>query len=171
MHAVKQFILGTDREYLALSRGIDRMDLSEIRQWAPQSGELLSPALMAHSWNFHPLPSGKYCLSRTSRISILFPRENPAHIFTHGLIIPPELLKDYSNNAVTLIRHLEKLGLWRAGIEVARQLLEMAASFGNSDVSGSVGVSGSTGASGGTGASGSVGASGCAGGQCQPIML
>lgn len=125
MHSVKQFILGPEHEFLAVSRGIEKMDLSEIRQWSAERDELLSSAPLAHSWNFHPLPTGKFCLSRTSRLALLFPHENSGKVFTHGILVPPELLKDYSNNAVTLLRHLEKQGLWRAGIEVTRQLQEM----------------------------------------------
>ena len=122
MYAVKQFILGPTSEYLAISRGIDPMDLSEIRIWSAGNGELLSASPAAFSWNFHPLPSGYFCLSRTSHLEILFPQATSDEVFTHGILIPPQMLKDYANNAVTLFHHLEKLGLWRAGLEVTRQL-------------------------------------------------
>ncbi len=125
MYSVKQFILGPEHEYLAVSRGIENMDLSEIRSWSPSNGELVSPSLMAHSWNFHPLPTGCFCLSRTGRLATLFPKENPANVFTHGILIPADLLHDYANNPVTFLNHLEKLGLWRAGMEVTRQLIDM----------------------------------------------
>ena len=122
MHAVKQFILGPAHEYLAVSRGIDAMDLSEIRIWSAWKGELLSALPAAFSWNFHPLPSGFFCLSRTSHLELLFPQETGDEVFTHGILVPPQMLKDYSNNAMTLFHHLETLGLWRAGLEVTRQL-------------------------------------------------
>ncbi|MDO4630043.1 MAG: hypothetical protein Q4C70_12750 [Planctomycetia bacterium] len=122
MHSVRQFILGPEQEFLAISRGIERMDLAEIRNWSAGSDDLISSAPLACSWNFHPLPSGKFCLSRTSRLALLFPKENSHQVFTHGILIPPEFLKDYANNAISLCHHLEKLGLWRAGLEVMRQL-------------------------------------------------
>ncbi len=122
MHSVRQFILGPEQEFLAISRGIERMDLAEIRNWSAGSDDLISSAPLACSWNFHPLPSGKFCLSRTSRLTLLFPKEDARQVFTHGILIPPEFLKDYANNAITLFHHLEKLGLWRAGLEVMRQL-------------------------------------------------
>ena len=122
MHAVKQFILGPTHEYLAVSRGIEPMDLSEIRIWSAGKGELLSASPAAFSWNFHPLPSGSFCLSRTSHLELLFPQETGDEVFTHGILVPSQMLKDYANNAMTLFHHLEKLGLWRAGLEVTRQL-------------------------------------------------
>lgn len=124
MHSVKQFILGPGNEFLAVSRGIENVDLTEIVHWSAGRGDLLSSGPMAHSWNFHLLPSGMYCLSRTNPLSLLSMREDPEQVFTHGLLVPSGLLKDYANHPVSLIRHLEKQGFWRAGIEVARLLLE-----------------------------------------------
>ncbi len=128
MHSVRQFILGPENEYLAVSRGIDEADLSEICQWSGKSGDLVSEAPMAHSWNFHPLPTGSFCLSRTNRAALLFPKADPSQVFTHGILIPQSLLKDYANNVMLLARHLEKLGFWRAGLEVTRQLLSASES-------------------------------------------
>jgi len=122
MYSVKQFILGPAHEFLAVSRGIEPMDLSEISAWSAGNGELLSASPEAFSWNFHPLPSGFFCLSRTSHLEFLFPQAVAGEVFTHGILVPSLLLKDYANNAITLFHHLEKLGLWRAGLEVARQL-------------------------------------------------
>ena len=85
MHSVRQFILGPENEYLAVSRGIDEADLSEICQWSGKSGDLVSEAPMAHSWNFHPLPTGSFCLSRTNRAALLFPKADPSQVFTHGI--------------------------------------------------------------------------------------
>lgn len=115
MNMVKQFILGQNRNFLALSRGIMSGDCREMIRWSAREGDLIAPHSQAESWNFHPLPSGNFCISRTFR------QENQT--FTHGLVIPPQLLYDYANNPFSLIFHLEQQGLWHAGRAVTTQLL------------------------------------------------
>lgn len=115
MNLVKQFILGQNRNFLALSRGITSGDGREMIRWSARKGDLITQQSPAESWNFHPLPSGSFCISRTFQLE--------DQTFTHGLVIPSQLLYDYANNPFSLIFHLEQQGLWCAGREVTRQLL------------------------------------------------
>lgn len=142
MVAVRQFIIGPELHvtyvsglrckpryhYLAVSRNIPDEDLAEISAWAARSGDLLGDGNEAVSCNFHPLPSGDFCLSRTARLPVCHTdkKENDflkSESFTHGVILPNALLKDYANNALAVYRHFTHLGLWDAGVEVASQLL------------------------------------------------
>ncbi|MDO4584740.1 MAG: hypothetical protein Q4D62_11625 [Planctomycetia bacterium] len=84
-------------------------------RWSAREGDLIVPHSPVESWNFHPLPSGNFCVSRTFRLE--------KQMFTHGLVIPPQLLDHYANNPFSLIFHLEQQGLWSAGREVTSLLL------------------------------------------------
>lgn len=134
MILVKQFLFGPglfqdensadSYDFMALSREIKKADILEIAHWSARRGECLvkyavGQETQRESWNFHPLPSGAFCISRT----LSFPYITRHDSFTHGLIIPPNLLLNFANNPVLLIEHLEKLGFWQAGVEVLQQLL------------------------------------------------
>ncbi len=142
MISVQQFVFGPDFTsethrpddygYLAMSRNIKKVDLLEIAAWSAHQGDCLTtlPETAGEagiqencgknaSWNFHPLPSGAFCISRTLNLPFLTRQDS----FTHGLIVPPLLLHHYANNPVLLIEHLEKLGFWQAGAEVLQQLI------------------------------------------------
>lgn len=142
MIPVQQFIFGSDfihktksahhYDFLALSRKIKQADLLEIAAWSARRGDCLATGeeneaenaatencTQVGSWNFHPLPSGAYCISRTVNLPFLSRHD----CFTHGLIVPPLLLLNYANNPILLIEHLEKLGFWQAGVEVLQQLI------------------------------------------------
>ncbi|MDO4575924.1 MAG: hypothetical protein Q4D98_12000 [Planctomycetia bacterium] len=116
MNIVRQFLLGQNGQFLAISRDVESGDLLEIINWSAGEGDLIPDTPQAQSWNFHPLPSGCHCVSRTFRLG--------ASLYTHGLLVPAKILRNYSNNAVSLITHLERQGLWRAGVEVTRQILD-----------------------------------------------
>ena len=201
METAKQFILDENQQFLAVSLGISRDDLLELIRWSAEKNDLVSTDTAAFSWNFHPLPSGDYCLSQTFRLETSLVRccgkasceepgttshsasestastasgvdsgssptlesstapdsatvSNPSAasnlsatsdfatapaskatsesvsaassrlqpLFTHGILVSAQLLRDYANNAVSLMKHLARLGFWQAGVEVTRQL-------------------------------------------------
>lgn len=231
METAKQFILDENQQFLAVSLGISRDDLLELIRWSAEKNDLVSSDTAAFSWNFHPLPSGDYCLSQTFRLetqpvpccgkapcsepgmAFLSTTESTASaisgaasgfspmsdstttpdsvpvsgsasaldfapasdsvtssgfsstseststpkstttpdsatapdsartsaseatpesvsaassrlqpLFTHGILVSARLLQDYANNAVSLLKHLARLGFWQAGVEVTRQL-------------------------------------------------
>ena len=187
METAKQFILDENQQFLAVSLGISRGDLLELIRWSAEKNDLVSADTVAFSWNFHPLPSGDYCLSQTFRLetppvrccgkvpceesgtascsisestasaisdvasgsspmsdSTTTPDSATASVsdansesvpaassrlqplFTHGILVSAQLLQDYANNVVSLMKHLARLGFWQAGVEVTRHLWQTA---------------------------------------------
>ena len=228
METAKQFILDENQQFLAVSLGIGRDDLLELIRWSAEKNDLVFNGGDAISWNFHPLPSGNYCLSQTFRLETRVARYcgkashrdpvagsvaglafgssavsgsdsassgsasapssvsasdsdsasgsdlasgsklasgselasgsdlatvsasssasdsaadaavdstsdavpesvstvpfRPQPLFTHGILVSAQLLQDDANNAVSLMKHLARLGFWQAGVEVTRQL-------------------------------------------------
>jgi hypothetical protein len=73
----------------ARSPGLLDADARELSVWCPTNDALLDPE--GESLNFHPLPSGAYCISRTSAA----PWNGdgvPCRSQTHCLVVPSELL-------------------------------------------------------------------------------
>ncbi|MDO4571460.1 MAG: hypothetical protein Q4D38_13835 [Planctomycetia bacterium] len=123
MHTAKQFIIGPGHRFLAISRAMESIDLTEVATFAAHDGELIHTNANGFSWNFHPLASGRYCLSRTAWLCDLFEKFPRECVLTHGVIIEKPLLNDYSCHPISLFKHLDRLGFWRAGLEVMRRLL------------------------------------------------
>ncbi|MDO4550586.1 MAG: hypothetical protein Q4C96_04975 [Planctomycetia bacterium] len=134
MTQTQQFLFGPDLtlsvksahtyDFLALSREIKKSDLEEIASWSARGGECFAKygvqnGMERVNWNFHPLPSGAYCVSQTLQLPYVTRQDS----FTHGLIITPKILQNFANNPVLLIELLEKQGFWQAGAEVLRQLI------------------------------------------------
>ncbi len=52
-------------QVVAASPGLCEADARELAVWGPSHDSLLDPSPEAESLNFHPLPSGAFCISRT----------------------------------------------------------------------------------------------------------
>ena len=55
------------------------------------------PVRTPRSFNFHPLPSGAYCLSRTTLAD--GDHDGGPRVYTHCLIVPPQVLDRFANHA------------------------------------------------------------------------
>jgi hypothetical protein len=105
----------TDRgaEYQVVSRspGVCDVDARELAVWEPSRDALLDSGPEAESWNFHPLPSGAFCVSH----SLPAGREQTGgrRVSSHCLIVPPEILERFANNPFALIEAATEQQVWR----------------------------------------------------------
>ncbi len=98
----------TDRlagyQVVATSPGVSEADAREITVWGPSHNALLEPGPGAVSYNFHPLSSGSYCVSRTTSAGREYSGRGGARIYTQCLIVPPGTLARFANNPFALLR-------------------------------------------------------------------
>lgn len=75
------------------SRGLDDAEAQALTRWAPSHG-----ALIVDSWNrisvgFHPLPGGRFALSRTCAGPAEYSGRGGVQLYTHTLIIDEAALR------------------------------------------------------------------------------
>ena len=109
-------LLDTNRsagyQVVANSVGVCAADVQELAVWGPTYDSLIDMGPDGESFNFHPLPSGAHCISRT--VEAGWEREGGRQrVFTHCLIVPPEVLVRFGNNPFALIRAATKQGVWQ----------------------------------------------------------
>ncbi len=116
----------TDRaagyQVVAASPGIAEADLRELAVWGPSHDALLVSAPGAASINFHALPSGAYCVSRTTPSGWEYSGRGGARVYTQSLIVPPPVLARFGNNPFAMVRAALAGGLIRVYDEVPQQL-------------------------------------------------
>jgi hypothetical protein len=104
----------TDRavgyQIIAHSPGIHQVDVRELAVWCPSHDSLLEEGNEACSINFHPLPSGAYCISRTVPAGWEYSGRGGMRVYTHCLIASPEALAHYSNNPFALLQSVLATG-------------------------------------------------------------
>lgn len=96
---------------VAGSFAVGEADIRELAAWAPSNDSLLDADAEAESLNFHPLPSGAFCISRSMASGGICP-DGGRRVFTHCLIVPPETLAKYGNNPFAISRAASIQGLW-----------------------------------------------------------
>ncbi len=98
----------TDRsagyQVVAHSPGAVESDLRELAVWGPSHDSLLDFGPNSASLNFHPLPSGAYCVSRTTAAGWEYSGRGGHRVYTQCLIVPPDVLRRFANNPFSLIR-------------------------------------------------------------------
>ncbi len=106
----------TDRsagyQVVARSPGVCEADARELAVWCPSHDSLLECGPEAVSDNFHPLPSGAFCVSRTTPAGWEYSGRGGHRIYTHCLIVPPEVLARFANNPFAIIRAAAAGGLF-----------------------------------------------------------
>ena len=97
----------TDRsagyQILAASPGIAEFDRRELAAWGPSHDSLLDSGPDAVSVNFFPLPSGSFCVSRTTPAGWEYSGRGGHRIYTHCLIASPEVLRQFANHPLLLL--------------------------------------------------------------------
>ena len=109
MRLVEQAIFASSRsdgaagyQVVAASPGLCEADARELAAWGPSHDSLLDPGPEAESLNFHPLPSGAYCVSRTVAVGWEC-HGGRQQVETHCLIVPREVLARFGNNPFALV--------------------------------------------------------------------
>lgn len=117
MKLVEQAIftsVDTDREsgyrVVASSVGVCEADAHELAVWEPSHDSMLDTDPNSESINFHPLPSGAYCISRTTPAGGDCGGRQRAH--THCLIVPTEVLARFANHPFAVARTMSERKLW-----------------------------------------------------------
>ena len=75
------------------SRGVDETDAQALARWAPSHGALIVDGNNRTSVNFHPLPSGRFALSRTCAGPPEYSGRGGHQLYTHFLIVDDAALE------------------------------------------------------------------------------
>lgn len=98
----------TDRsagyQVVATSPGVVEADRRELAVWGPSHDSLLEQGPDAVSLNFFPLPSGAFCISRTTPAGWEYSGRGGHRVYTHCLVVPPDVLERFANHPVALVR-------------------------------------------------------------------
>ena len=109
-------------QLVATSPGVDKADARELAVWGPSHDALLESAPGAVSYNFHRLPSGAYCVSRTSGAGREYSGRGGFRVYTQCLLVPPLVLRRFANNPFALLRAATASGALRLYDEVPKHL-------------------------------------------------
>lgn len=86
------------------SPGLGAEDAKELALWCPSHDSLWPQQRPACSCNFHPLPSGAYCISRTLLAGQEYSSRSGQRVYTHCLVVAPDALARFGNNPFALLR-------------------------------------------------------------------
>lgn len=90
-------------QLVAQSPGIGTADLRELAAWGPSHDSLLETGADAVSVNFHPLPSGAYCISKTTPGGSEYSGRVGQKVYTQCLVVPADVLARFGNNPFALL--------------------------------------------------------------------
>jgi len=122
----------TDRsagyQVVAASGGVCEVDARELAIWGPSHDSLLELGPETASVNFHPLPSGAYCVSRTAPAGWEYSGRGGHRVYTQCLIVPPEVLSAFANNPFAVVRAATAGGMFQMHAKAPKRLepLELA---------------------------------------------
>jgi len=90
-------------QVVATSPGVCAEDLRDLAIWGPSHGSLLDAGPDSVSFNFHPLSSGAYCVSRTTLAGEEYSGRGH-QVYTQCLIVPADELVRFANNPFAVLR-------------------------------------------------------------------
>ena len=92
------------------SRGVDESDAQALARWAPSHGALIVDGNNRTSVNFHPLPSGRFALSRTCAGPPEYSGRGGHQLYTHFLIVDDAALESVGFHPFAIYRDAMALG-------------------------------------------------------------
>jgi hypothetical protein len=92
------------------SKGVDETDAQALARWSPSHGALIYGENNRTSVNFHPLPSGRFALSRTCAGPPEYSGRGGPQLYTHSLIIDDSVLESVGYHAFAIYRDAIALG-------------------------------------------------------------
>jgi hypothetical protein len=98
---------------VARSPGVSEAEASALTTWSPSHGALIVDASNTTSVNFHPLPSGRYALSRTCEGLGEYSGRGGRQLYTRVMIIDDKKLRQADNQPFALYRDALALGYLR----------------------------------------------------------
>ena len=90
-------------QLVASSPGVCDADARELAMWGPSHDSLLEEGLDAVSVNFHKLPSGAFCVSKTTPAGSEYSGRRGPAVYTQCLVVPADGLERFSNNPFALL--------------------------------------------------------------------
>lgn len=90
-------------QLVAKSCGISEEDSRALSTWGPSHGSLMKSGRQAQSINFHPLPSGHFCVSRTTASGNEYSGRG-TRIYTQCLVVSAETLRQFANSPFAVVR-------------------------------------------------------------------
>lgn len=119
-------------QLVAKSNGVSEEDARTLSTWGPSHGALLSSGRQASSVNFHALPSGNYCVSRTTPSGNEYSGRG-TRIYTQCLVVSSETLRHFANNPFAIVRAASGSGLLKQ-YEMVPASLETVALVGRAPI-------------------------------------
>ena len=107
----------------ATSPGVSKDDARALSKWGPAHDSLFDATPNGSSINFHPLPSGRFCVSRSMAAGAEWSGRGGERIATHMLLVPPETLARFANDPFRLLAAVQVAGRLPAA-ELAPERLE-----------------------------------------------
>ncbi|MFO0888383.1 MAG: hypothetical protein U0790_04455 [Isosphaeraceae bacterium] len=92
------------------SSSIEEVDARAITRWCPSHGGLLLDAHNRASVNFHPLPSGRFALSRSCEGPPEYSGRGGCQVYTHILILDDRALQAAGGQPFDIYRNALALG-------------------------------------------------------------
>ncbi|MHB1037065.1 MAG: GAP1-N2 domain-containing protein [Pirellulales bacterium] len=123
----------TDRsagyQLVGRSPGVKDQDARELAAWGPSHDSLWDTTPGAGSVNFFRLPSGAYCVSKTSAEGQEYSARGGQQVYTQCLVVPPGTFLRFANNPFALLKAALAQGSLRV-CEAASESLEPFALVG-----------------------------------------
>jgi hypothetical protein len=94
----------------AVSPGVSKDDARALSKWGPAHNSLCDDSPHGSSVNFHPLPSGRFCVSRSVAAGPEWSGRGGQRIATHMLVVSPETLARFANDPFRLLAAVEVAG-------------------------------------------------------------
>ena len=104
--------LGVGYQIVASSPGIGKADQRTLAIWGPSHDSLSEIGDDAVSFNFFPLPSGAFCISRTAPVGWEYSGRGGTRIYTHCLVVPPAILLQFANHPLALAWAAAAIGVF-----------------------------------------------------------
>ncbi len=95
---------------VARSSGVSEADATALAAWSPSHGALLSDAANRTSVNFHPMPGGRFALSRTCEGPPEYSGRGGRQLYTHALVFDAAALRQARSQPFALYRDALALG-------------------------------------------------------------
>ncbi len=108
-------------QLVARSEGLSEEEARALSTWGPSHGSLLKSERQTPSINFHSLPGGNYCVSRTTASGNEYSGRG-IRVYTQCLVVTPETLKQFANNPFAVVRVASASGLLKQYEKVPQTL-------------------------------------------------
>lgn len=95
---------------VARSPGVSESDAITLATWSPSHGALIVDAVNRTSVNFHPMPGGRYALSRTCEGPPEYSGRGGRQLYTHALIVEAAKLQQSRYQPFAIYRDALALG-------------------------------------------------------------